>query len=66
MNEKRKDGKQTYDVPIKRPFEELPEWFARTLNSRYTTKREIKPGNGYSDAPQRSAGSRQSEQRGDN
>jgi len=28
-----------YDTPIDRPEDELPAWFVRTLNSRFTTKR---------------------------
>jgi hypothetical protein len=38
-NKKHNNNDAYYDTPIERPFEELPEWFARTLNSRLTTKR---------------------------
>lgn len=36
--ESRKSGND-YDQPIERPFEELPDWFVRTLHSRMVTKR---------------------------
>lgn len=39
MNREHKVSKSTYDKPIERPFEELPDWFIRTLHSRMVTKR---------------------------
>lgn len=34
--------KENYDVPIEKPFGELPAWFVSNLNSRLVTKRFTK------------------------
>lgn len=60
-NKKQKPKEAFYDMPIERPFEELPEWFVRTLNSRLVTKRpqrDSDKGSSYTDAGSRNGGSR--------
>lgn len=45
-NVKSNRTQNSYDKPIQKPFEELPEWFVRTLHSRMVTKRKSKHGDG--------------------
>ena len=44
MERKQSRNIAEYDVPIERPFDELPTWFTDRLNSRFVTKRFPKPG----------------------
>jgi hypothetical protein len=40
---KTKSNKQAnFDIPIEKPFDELPEWFVRNLRSRLVTKKMTK------------------------
>lgn len=61
MDNKKQNSKEYYDMPIERPFEELPEWFVRTLNSRLVTKRpdrESGRANSFTDAGNRNGNTR--------
>lgn len=45
MERRQTKNSEDYDVPIEKPFDELPAWFVNRLNSRLVTRRFPKDRN---------------------